>query len=181
MDSLRTQKPLYTIRICAYRTNCCAVTPLTNHSEPDRDIIQYAQAHCRQIVRAMQEHLPVELCQIVYSHLVTKTTVIASTGILPNGRKICTLSPLNTRRRPSPILHTFPYVDPVDCIFSPGFIAKDFALEVAAAYYRGNTFETSGACYTLPLRRLLGETLLHYESEPSDRKSRYCTTLSAVC
>jgi hypothetical protein len=47
------------------------------------------------------------------------------------------------------------YIEPIDRIFSPDYISKDVAVDVAKAYYHENTFEVTDRCHTRMFRRLL--------------------------
>ena len=51
--------------------------------------------------------------------------------------------------------HLAAYIEPIDRIFSPNYISRDVAVDVAKAYYHENTFEVTDRCHTRMFRRLL--------------------------
>jgi hypothetical protein len=158
-----------------------------------------AGAEAREIVQAMFDILPAELCTHIFSYLIPQNVIEDASAVFaqdfPGSWAIPAISAspevLESICWPashpgSLLLHvenTHPpaYIPPKGRIFNPSYISEAVALEAAKTYYRGNTFKVDVTLPQHSLRRLLEVDRFQFGLEPFKLIRKLFLVLPAEC
>jgi hypothetical protein len=152
-------------------------------SELDQEVMVCARAEAREIVQAMYDKLPAELCAYIFSYLIphdaVEDTSMISAHEVP---KYPLPSRLSVMLFPS-IVNVQPpvYIAPKGRIYHSNFVSEGVALEAAKMYYRMNTFKVSVTVPQDRLRQLLEVDRFQLGLEPFKLIRRLTLGLEAGC
>jgi hypothetical protein len=168
-------------------------------SELDEEIMVRAGAEAREIVQAMFDMLPAELCTHIFSYLIPQNLIEDASTVFaqdfPDSWAIPTMSASPEvlesicwpASNPGSLFlhvensHPPAYIPPKGRIFNPNYISEAVALEAAKTYYRGNTFKVDVTLPQHSLRRLLEVDRFQFGLEPFNLIRRLCLVLPAEC